>query len=186
MDFPFQFEGISNQQDIDSLKNYLDHHENDWGEVSANDYWKGRTLFYGDVGDMGIRNIMKSTVDIGIGHIKSIVNNDKEIYIEHLSMARWPSGYELLPHADAENPPDHPRHEFYWRDFACITFLNNDFEGGNLYFPDLNIEITPIPGRSICFPGTMDYLHGVKKITQGVRYTIASFLTYDISKQGSY
>ena len=182
MSFPFKFEGISNQKDIVILKKYLDCNENAWGEVDNKDYWKGRTLFFEEIKNDIVKNIMISTVLKGISNVKSIVNNNKEIHLDHLSIARWPTGYELSPHADAENPPGFPKHEFYWRDFACITFLNNDFEGGNLYFPDLNIEVTPEPGQSICFPGTMEYLHGVKKITKGVRYTIASFFTYDASK----
>jgi prolyl 4-hydroxylase len=182
MGFPLQFKGIDSQDKLTALKNYLDKHEDSWGNIDPANYWQGRTLFEHDITDPYIQSIMKDTIRQGISLIKQEVSNGKSIYCEHLSMARWPVGYELRPHADAENPVGQKKHEFSWRDFACITFLNDDFEGGNLYFPELDIEIIPEPGNSICFPGTLNYLHGVKKIISGVRYTIASFLTYDVSQ----
>ena len=45
-------------------------------------------------------------------------------------------------------------------------------------FPDKdNFEPKIKPGMLVLFPGTLEYLHGVKEVTQGVRYTIASFFT---------
>ena len=50
------------------------------------------------------------------------------------------------------------------------------------YFPNQKLEIQPKAGHTVFFPGTLEYLHGVSRITKGNRYTIASFLTYDQSK----
>ena len=182
MSFPIQFQGINSQEDIKTLQNYLDEHIDSWGNVDANDYWKGRTLFHHDITDTNAQNIMTDVIRKGISLITKTSDIKDPIYCEHLSLARWPEGYDLQPHADAENPPGHDRHPYYWRDYACVTFLNEDFDGGLLHFPELGMEITPKAGYSICFPGTLKYLHGVTKITQGVRYTIAAFLTHDASQ----
>ena len=61
--------------------------------------------------------------------------------------------------------------------------MNDDFEGGELYLPNKNIVIKSKIGYSAIFPGTLEYLHGVKPIISGTRYTIASFLTYDQSHE---
>lgn len=151
MGFPLQFKGIDSQNDLKVLREYLNKHEDSWGNVDPSNYWQGRTLFEHDISDVYIKSVMKNVIRKGIDLIKKNISDDKSIYCEHLSMSRWPIGYELTPHADAENPVGQKKHEFPWRDFACITFLNNDFEGGNLYFPELNIEIRPEPGNSICF-----------------------------------
>jgi predicted 2-oxoglutarate/Fe(II)-dependent dioxygenase YbiX len=88
----------------------------------------------------------------------------------------------LHPHADSENPDGIP-HPFPWRDFASVIYLNDDYDGGTIYFPNLNIELKPLPGTLITFPGTLRYLHGVRRVTGGMRHTIASFITFDESKR---
>ena len=69
------------------------------------------------------------------------------------------------------------------REFKLRGILNENFEGGMLYYPNKNIEIKPKKGYSAIHLGNLEYLHGVTKITHGSRYTIASFLTYDESKK---
>jgi predicted 2-oxoglutarate/Fe(II)-dependent dioxygenase YbiX len=46
-----------------------------------------------------------------------------------------------------------------------------------------NLELKPKPGTLVVFPGTLKYLHGVRAVTKGMRHTIASFLTFDASKE---
>lgn len=55
---------------------------------------------------------------------------------------------------------------------AILVYLNDDYEGGELYFPRYNYSIKPTAGTMITFPGSLYYIHGVKEITKGVRYTI--------------
>jgi hypothetical protein len=181
MKFPLVFENISNQTDIQKVVDYLDTNSKDFGELSDSDYWKGRTLFYGDIKDSDVQQIMVDSLRNIINVLES--NFDKKIYCEHFSVAKWPTGYDLAPHGDAENPPEFPPHPYPWRDFGTVTFLNEDFTGGILHYPNKNIEIKPKKGYSAVHLGNVDYLHGVTKITSGNRYTIASFLTYDKSKK---
>lgn len=56
---------------------------------------------------------------------------------------------------------------------SIIVYLNNDYEGGILYFPDQNIEIKPEPGMMVVFPGNLHFLHGVTKILNNTRYTVS-------------
>jgi predicted 2-oxoglutarate/Fe(II)-dependent dioxygenase YbiX len=39
--------------------------------------------------------------------------------------------------------------------------------------------LKPAPRTLIVFPGTLFFLHGVRRVTRGMRHTIASFLTFD-------
>ena len=180
--YPHLFKNILLDTDIQNIISYIDKNSNDFGELKKNDYWSGRTLHYNSISDSGVQNIIMQTILYGHKDLQSLQEESKEIYCEHLSIARWPKDYELLPHADAENPPEFPKHPYPWRDFAMITFLNNNFDGGLLYFPNQKIEIVPKPGYTIIFPGTLEYLHGVTKILSGTRYTIASFWTYSPDK----
>ncbi len=180
MKFPKIFQNILDKNNINSIISYLNNNIEDFGSLKTDDYWSGRTLFYDSIKDDTVKNLILENIKFGISTLSK--NIEKPLYCEHLSIARWPMGYDLKPHADAENPPGCSAHPYPWRHFACITFLNNDFDGGLLYFPNQELEIQPKAGYTIVFPGTLEYLHGVTKITRGNRYTIASFFTYDATK----
>lgn len=56
---------------------------------------------------------------------------------------------------------------------SIIIYLNNDYDGGILYFPDQNVEIKPEPGMLVIFPGNMHFLHGVTETKGTKRYTVS-------------
>lgn len=88
---------------------------------------------------------------------------------------RQQPGTILAVHFDQGDNPDLEK--------AVIIYLNDDFNGGELFFPEHNFQIKP-PARSmIMFPGTEDYMHGVKDILPGpIRYVLPSF---GFKKKGS-
>ena len=62
---------------------------------------------------------------------------------------------------------------------SILTYLNNDYEGGYLYFPDFDYYLKPDPGDVVMFPGSLHYVHGVSKITSGVRYAISQWAKFE-------
>lgn len=60
---------------------------------------------------------------------------------------------------------------------AANLYLNDDFEGGELFFPMLDLSIKPKARQLILFPGGHEYIHGVKQITKGDRCVLFSPLT---------
>ena len=61
-------------------------------------------------------------------------------------------------------------------DRSVLLYLNDNYTGGEIYFPKLNFEIKPKPGTLIFFEGNEDTLHGVKEIQDGSRINLISFL----------
>jgi predicted 2-oxoglutarate/Fe(II)-dependent dioxygenase YbiX len=58
------------------------------------------------------------------------------------------------------------------RKATAIFWFNDDYEGGEIYFPKQNFEHRPKSLSAIFFPGNKyEYLHGVKEITKGNRFT---------------
>lgn len=55
---------------------------------------------------------------------------------------------------------------------TILVFLNDDFEGGELYFPNQGITISPKKGMMIDFDAGAEYIHGVKRITKGERFAL--------------
>jgi hypothetical protein len=68
--------------------------------------------------------------------------------------------------------------------YAGFLYLNDDFEGGLLKFPDQNIEIKPQVGMLAVFDGGFNNMHEVSLIESGVRYTIGSF--WDDREEDAY
>jgi hypothetical protein len=56
---------------------------------------------------------------------------------------------------------------------SIIIYLNDNYEGGVLYFPDQNVEIKPEPGMLVIFPGNLHFLHGVTPTLNNPRYTVS-------------
>jgi hypothetical protein len=85
-----------------------------------------------------------------------------------------------LPHADKElheGDNEGLPNDFPYYDIAGLFYLNDDYEGGELYFPQHDIEFKPKAGAAYFFPGDKNYLHGVKEIKSGIRYVIPFFWT---------
>lgn len=94
------------------------------------------------------------------------------------SIVKWPPGYRQEPHADKELHSGADAglpNDFPWYDLASLFYLNDDYEGGELYFPLQNLQFKPKRGAAYFFPGDMNYIHGVSEIKSGVRYTCPFF-----------
>lgn len=101
------------------------------------------------------------------------------------AIVRWPVGAMQFPHADKElheGPDAGTPNEFPWYDLGTVFYLNDDYEGGELFFPLQNIKFKPKPRAAYFFPGDKNYIHGVTKVTSGTRYTAPFFWT--ITKLG--
>lgn len=101
------------------------------------------------------------------------------------AIVRWPVGTMQFPHADKElheGPDAGTPNEFPWYDLGTVFYLNDDYEGGELFFPLQNIKFKPKPRAAYFFPGDKNYIHGVTKVTSGTRYTAPFFWT--ITKLG--
>jgi hypothetical protein len=96
------------------------------------------------------------------------------------AIVRWLPGQLQMPHADKElhdGPDAGLPNDFPWYDIAGLFYLNNDYEGGELYFPLQGIEFKPQAGGAYFFPGDKNFIHGVREIKSGIRYVIPFFWT---------
>lgn len=86
----------------------------------------------------------------------------------------WSPGEYQPLHADGEDPEGHPN-EAYIVDYGSVIYLNDDYEGGEIYFPDQDIDFKPKAGTVVFFPSNNMFIHGVKEIISGFRYTCPQF-----------
>lgn len=101
-----------------------------------------------------------------------------------------PTGTYIDPHTDILDidNPDYKNDTFekqinafpyLWSGhLSILAYLNDDYSGGELYFPDLNYAIKPKKRMLILFPGSAYYVHGVAKVTSGIRYTLSQWCIF--------
>lgn len=72
---------------------------------------------------------------------------------------------------------DMPGYKFL---ITCTTYINDDYEGGEIEFYIDNKKIThkPKAGDILVFPSTEPYYHGVKMIKKGNKFFIRNFIIY--------
>lgn len=117
-----------------------------------------------------------------INRLQPIIETFLKVEIEPTGPAivRWPPGARQEPHADKElheGPDAGKPNAFPWYDIATIFYFNDDYTGGELYFPVQGIQLKPKVGAVYFFPGDMNYIHGVRPVKTGTRYTAPYFWT---------
>ena len=135
-------------------------------------------LFFGEM--MG-----RKMVELGQNlYGQPLIKDRPFLYVTH------PTGTYIDPHTDildVDDPDyDTPSFDEQVKEFpylwsghlSILGYLNDDFEGGELYFPELNYGFKPKMGSVVLFPGNLHYVHGVAPITSGVRYTISQWCIF--------
>jgi len=120
-----------------------------------------------------------------------------EIYLDSWEVVRWFPPISQNPHLDFIEPdfdrtkdfPEGFDHSYFTEEaermyrlynttkhYTTMLYLNEDFEGGEIYFPQYgDFDIKPKPGMLVIFSGDFHHLHGVREIKKGVRYTNTAF-----------
>lgn len=86
-------------------------------------------------------------------------------------------GALLVPHRDSE-PNEEGIYDGKRRSHVCSILLTDDYEGGNLVFPDQGLTVKPKPGSLVLFPGYY-VTHSVTEVFSGPRVNLIFFF-YDV------
>lgn len=174
------FENLLTPQEVSLILDFARSKEN-WEGTGGGDFWSNRCLnassIYNENKELG-RLLYDVQVRIK-EKIMSNLTNNVEVFCDLLQVVRWFPGMEQHPHADDMTDAGDGYDWFHHRDFGGIVYLNNNYSGGHTYYPKHNVSIVPKSGMLAIHPGDPNHLHGVTKIENEIRYTIASFWTYD-------
>lgn len=92
----------------------------------------------------------------------SIDPSKYQIDLSHVPIKKWNMGANMGPHSDGG-------YGYSKLSFTTVTYLNDQYGGGEIDFPDHGISIKPRAGSLIMFPAS--FIHQVKPVLSGVRYT---------------
>jgi hypothetical protein len=99
-----------------------------------------------------------------------VVKADPELILSGFAtIQRMQAGVELKSHTDQKTDPSIK--------YATIVYINDDYADGELFFPNLDIQLKPKAGTMLFFPGNEEYEHGVKHVGDGqIRYVLVGFI----------
>jgi len=89
--------------------------------------------------------------------------NDYPPEIRDVLLRKWSPGSKMEPHIDTEAQKN--------LHIVGMYYLNDNYDGGEIFFPDYNLKIKPKSNSLLMFPGNENYVHGVHEVSKGFRYT---------------
>jgi hypothetical protein len=128
------------------------------GLININPGWMDKVL-----GAMSISPIPENIAE----RARGLVPKEKYDLTDYDAIQRHYPGSHLAEHMDSQHSPD--------LKYATVIYLNDDYNGGHLFFRNLGLRIKP-PIRSLLIFSS-DLLHGVEEVLDGPhRYVLASFI----------
>ena len=91
-------------------------------------------------------------------------------YIEATNYVRYGEGQHFQEHHD---------HGYSYNCVvSLVSFPNDDYEGGELYFRLQNVKVKPKAGETYIFPANFMYPHRAMPVKSGVKYSMVTMLDY--------
>lgn len=91
-------------------------------------------------------------------------------YWEAFNFVKYNAGQHFQVHSD---------HGYsYICTLSSVGYINDDYEGGELYFDKFNLKIKPKAGDLYLFPSSYIYSHASLPVTSGTKYAIVTMLDY--------
>jgi hypothetical protein len=92
-------------------------------------------------------------------------------YMEAINFIRYGENQHFQVHTD---------HGFsYTCTVSSVVYFNDDYEGGELWFPYLDLTFKPEAGDIVMFPSTFIYAHAARPVTSGVKYSGVTMFDYN-------
>ena len=169
------------KEDLDLLNNYINESKEDGGIDRKN------------INSKTVVNILLNSekriydqICKNYTNVYGVEFEEKVLIPTHL--IKWNLGYDRpMPiHADCEGPDGLPAmHNGYYRyNLAAICYLNDNYVGGEIFFPQVNKTIKPNKGDLVMFPGR--FKHGVTGVKSGERHTMLCWFRFNVEDNVNY
>jgi len=98
-------------------------------------------------------------------------------WFECPQLLRYEPGGRYTVHADSDAwSKEHGRWDrFVDRDVSLLIYLDADYTGGALHFPNFAFTLRPSTGMLVFFPSDHRYLHEATEVAAGIRHVLASW-----------
>jgi predicted 2-oxoglutarate/Fe(II)-dependent dioxygenase YbiX len=181
---------------VQRLEDVIEKHGDDffkWSEAQVGDYETRKD--YRDCVDFKVRkndfvNNPKATMsdlkkiyfDIDerlqecVKHYSSLFNLNLE-FQEAVNFVRYGKDQHFQVHSD---------HGFsYVCTVSTVMYLNDNYTGGELFFPYINYTYTPEEGDIVLFPSNFLYSHAALPVKEGIKYSAVTMFDYNDRVHGA-
>lgn len=91
----------------------------------------------------------------------------------------WES-FNFIKYGPGQHFREHHDHGFSYNcTVSLVAYINDDYEGGELYFRLQGLNIKPKAGDLYIFPSNYMYPHQAKPVLSGTKYSIVTMLDYN-------
>lgn len=97
--------------------------------------------------------------------------NFKMEFMESINFVKYNPGQHFNVHTDSGFS--------YFCTLSSVGWFNDDYDGGELWFPYLNLTFKPQKGDVLFFPSTYIYAHGSKEVNKGIKYSAVTMFNYN-------
>ena len=97
--------------------------------------------------------------------------NFKMNYMEAINFVRYKKEDHFEVHTDSGFS--------YFCTLSSVGYFNDDYDGGELWFPYMNLKFKPQKGDIVFFPSTYIFAHAALPISNGTKYSAVTMFNYD-------
>jgi Rps23 Pro-64 3,4-dihydroxylase Tpa1-like proline 4-hydroxylase len=140
----------------------------DWQKASVGNYSSLEVEVDQTFRDASLRKL-KTLQETIFPQIHSYVEDcsGEPLKMESFTLVRYTKGQFFSEHSDGG--------EGFSRKLSIVIYLNDDYEGGEIYFRNLNLTMKPRTNSLVIFPSTEEFVHEAKPVLSGTKYVITSF-----------
>jgi len=92
---------------------------------------------------------------------------------------RYWEAFNFVRYGEGQHFQEHHDHGFSYNcTVSLVTYLNDDYEGGEIFFRLQGLDYKPKAGDTVLFPSNFMYPHQAKVVTKGVKYSLVTMLDY--------
>jgi hypothetical protein len=100
-------------------------------------------------------------------------------YMHNLDINFW-EWTNIVKYVPNEYFNEHSDHGWsYVSTVSLVGYPNDDYTGGSLYFPKLNLNVVPEAGDLLIFPSSYLFSHVAMPVITGTKYCFATMLDYN-------
>jgi hypothetical protein len=96
-----------------------------------------------------------------------------------MDLKYW-EAFNFIKYGPGQHFQEHHDHGFSYNcTVSLVSYVNDDYEGGELYFRLQDLKIKPKAGDLYIFPSNFMYPHKAMPVTSGTKYSIVTMLDYN-------
>ena len=110
--------------------------------------------------------------------VQSVAVDDYRKDYNLMNLKYW-EAFNFIKYGPGQHFMEHHDHGYSYNcTVSLVAYVNDDYEGGELYFRLQNLNIKPKAGDLYVFPSNYMYPHQAKPVKSGTKYSIVTMLDY--------